>query len=384
MTEDMLNESVLLDKLPDDILSVAMEGRTSIGNNPALPDVFDENFIIKAVGERFSDVRDALDALTEVDGVDADDLETILSSLMIRCQELERPMRDKLEKLCFNYVVELFQIPSDSINMNLKLTDSIDYSKFTVDIEPVVGSDDSFEFDDVNQITDLKSEVYKRRLLNCLSMGAGMTVADHISDYVTEIGEENLRLAYLYKKILLLNDYLLFTREDAGISDENKMLGGTASVRIGTAGEMVEITVQAKIFPILLCETVRALFELFSSHGLPGNVKLAKRIIGRADFIKAEPWDMRIGPYLWNRLLSRIGDCDMCVVPYLFRHISRLRVPVFNDFFREVFAGTKKGREMAYSLYSRSLREYESSNDELAPKVNTKKTVITDDILYQD
>ena len=40
--------------------------------------------------------------------------------------------------------------------------------------------------------------------------------------------------------------------------------------------------------------------ELFSAHGLPKNKEKVDLILGKSDYLKAEPWDMRIGPSLWT------------------------------------------------------------------------------------
>ena len=49
----MLKESVLMDTLPDDIMNAVMRKKTSLGNNPALPDIFDEGFLERIVRKSF-------------------------------------------------------------------------------------------------------------------------------------------------------------------------------------------------------------------------------------------------------------------------------------------------------------------------------------------
>ena len=379
ITEDMLKESVLLDKLPEDIVSVAVNGKTSIGRNPALPEVFDDSFVEKSITKRFSDARERLLDIGEIDDVEETEMRSVLSRLIIKCQELEKPIRPFLEKLCYNYVISLFDIPSDSVTLELSLVDEIDYSKYTVNVDPSDMSDDGFEFDNVSQITDVRGEVYKRRLLNCLSMGAGMSMSNDPSHYTKDVNGIGEELTDIYNKVLALNDYLLFTKESVGITDTDKMQAGTVSVTLGGPDELVKVSAQGKILPILLSETIRGLFELFSSHGLPKDKALASKVVGRADFIKAEPWDMRIGPYLWDTFKSRLGNCDTQVLPYIVRNVSELDVKRFNEFFTETFAGTKTGRKLCWSLVSASEKEYKSNSDELMTKADMQKSVITDD-----
>ena len=379
MTKSMLNESILLDKLPEDILSVALNGKTSIGNNPALPEIFDDNFVEKLITNRFSEAKDKLYKIGKIDDIDDSELHSVLSKLMLKCQELERPLRSQLERICCNHVIDLFAIPTDYVSLELELVDNIDYTKYTVNVEPNETTDIDFEYDSLNQINSTKDEVYKRRLLNCLSMGAGLTMGSDIASYIQEIYGLDPKLADLYNKVLALNDYLLFTSENVGISDENKMQAGTVTVNIGAPDELVTIKAQGKIFPILLSETIRGLFELFTSQGLPKERALAVQVIGRSDFIKAEPWDMRIGPYLWKLFTDRMDEYNTEILPYVMSNVSKLGTDRFNEFFREVFSGTKMGKKLTWSLISYSEREYENANDQLMAKPDTSKSVIADE-----
>ena len=48
-----INESILMDALPSDIVSKINSHETSLGNNPAIPDIFDIPFLSKISNKRF-------------------------------------------------------------------------------------------------------------------------------------------------------------------------------------------------------------------------------------------------------------------------------------------------------------------------------------------
>ena len=47
-----INESILMDALPSDIVTKIITNDTSIGNNPAIPDIFDVPFLSKILNKR--------------------------------------------------------------------------------------------------------------------------------------------------------------------------------------------------------------------------------------------------------------------------------------------------------------------------------------------
>ena len=121
---------------------------------------------------------------------------------------------------------------------------------------------------------------------------------------------------------------------------------GVVEVRLGNEELKTTIDVQSTIFPVLVIETIKGLMELFISHGLPKNRQEAIYILNKTDFIKAEPWNMRIGPELWKLLTISFNDINSNEIPYLMKRISKLDVDKFNFLMKEAFAKTRKGKEI--------------------------------------
>ena len=383
--EKALKESILLNSFPEDIADAVYKNKTSIGNNPALPNIFEKGYIEKLVEKRFKGCVDELKKIGEIDDVPDTDMQTVLGKLVLKCQKLEEPHRPELEKIVANYLIDLFGIPDDSIQMELSLVDDVDLSSSSIKLDPADG-DEFIEYEDVLDAESIKDEVYKRRLIDAMSMGAGMKISSNIKDYMKEIYEINPTLIDLYRKILALNDYLLFTKEDIGMTEEDKHQFGTVEVVLGQVEESPKILAQGVIFPILLSEAVRGLMELFASHGLPQEFEKAQSVLSKSDYLKAEPWDMRIGPALWEIVSDSFGNgVKTDLIPYLYKRISQLPVKKFNFFMREVLAKTRKGKRMMAKIAEKAQyeKEYSGFEDKMS-KFSTDKNVIMDEYIHPD
>ena len=383
--EKSLKESILLNSFPEDIADAVYKNKTSIGNNPALPNIFEKGYIEKLVEKRFKGCVDELKKIGEIDDVPDTDMQTVLGKLVLKCQKLEEPHRPELEKIVANYLIDLFGIPDDSIQMELSLVDNVDLSSSSIKLDPADG-DEFIEYEDVLDAESIKDEVYKRRLIDAISMGAGMKISSSIKDYMEGIYEINPALINLYRKILALNDYLLFTKEDIGMTEEDKHQFGTVEVVLGQVEESPKILAQGVIFPILLSEAVRGLMELFASHGLPQEFEKAQSVLSKSDYLKAEPWDMRIGPALWEIVSDSFGNgVKTDLIPYLYKRISQLPVKKFNFFMREVLAKTRKGKRMMAKIAEKAQyeKEYSGFEDKMS-KFSTDKNVIMDEYIHPD
>lgn len=380
--KNMINEGVLANELPEDIKMSILNNTTSLGNNPAIPDVYDIPFLLKLANERFESTKETLYEIGTIDDFEDTEIETMLSKLIMKCKEIERPFRDKLEKLCVNYVIDTFNIPEDTVQINVSLVDKVDMENSAISVEPVDGD---FEFDDVNAAANIRGEVFKRRILDAICMGESIVLSSDIDSYADSINEISPELCELYLKILALNNYSLYKKENLGISDTNKMQMGTVLVEFGSEDEMVRITSQGEIFPVLLSETLRGFMELFISHGLPKDKKIADLVIQKSDFLKAEPWDMRLGPSLWILLSKSFNDITLDELPYLLKRIACLNVDKFNFLMKEVFAKTKKGKLIMSKICNMAKNdiEYDRFTDRMS-KMKMDKSIITDEFINEE
>lgn len=342
LTEDKINviKERVISKLPSFLYKALSSHKTSLGNNAVFPsdDIYPFDYIIAK--KRFNEVSDTLQKY----GYDINDI-NVLSDKAIKCllkiRDLEEPLHNHLEKVCHNIVCDLFSIPKNSINFSLNIVDKVasENARLTPEEDD---EDNKYEFEDVLEKDEIDNEISKRRVIDSLIQGTSIRLSNlsFISDdYFDNIDEE---LITLYKELMDLGDYLAFVKNDK-IIDGNTNQGSYVSVKLGGKSERPIITVQALNFPLLLRETIRGVFELVSSHGLPKDRKKANYILRKADFIKAEPWDMRLGVGLWDRLYSLMNGYDTDVVPFIFMKLCENTPDEFNKIMKEILTPTKLG-----------------------------------------
>lgn len=382
LNNENFRKGVLMDTLPSDIIDVVSANKTSLGNNPSIPDIFDVPFLLKITEQGFEAAKNKLKEIGEINDVEETELGPALSKLILKCKELERPHRNELEKYCINYVIDLFGVPEETVDIEVKLSDKIDLNRNSIILDPIDGDD---ELDAVSDAMAIKGEVYKRRVLNALCMGGAMRMSGAFDKYMDNIEHLDPSLKDLYTKIISLNNYLLYTKSDFGLTDEQKMQLGTVEVSLGNEENKAKIEAQGVIFPVLMSELIRGFMELFISHGLPSDRHTAIMVIGKSDFLKAEPWDMKLGPVLWDLLSNTFNDINSVELPYLLKRISKLNVDKFNYLMKEIFAKTRKGKEIMSSLSFKAKNdiEYDKFVDKMT-KMKQDKGIITDDYIHPD
>lgn len=337
-------------KLPKFIFDRVKEHKTSLGNNEAFPPEEDYPFDYKILKKRFNDVCEGLSYLDNPT-TDEDYLKTYLSKLLTRVKEIELPIRPYLVKLCENLVNKQLSTPDETIILNCELVDEIS-PKNAFRLMPEESDVRDFDFEDLNDFDNVSKVIMKRRLINSLIQGVAYNCNRLWEDYIDEeLMKLNEELPKLYNEISVINDYLLFIKEEK-ITDKKPNQGACVEVMLGGNGEKTEINVQGLIFPYLLQETFRGFFELFASHGLPEDNNKANYIIRQSDFLLAEPWDIRMGVELWNVLSEDIQDTR--ILPYFFTTLCEMQVEEFNEYLKEAFAKTRKGKEFIKDLIKES------------------------------
>lgn len=359
-------QSVLSGRLlPQFLFKLVKTHTTSLGDNEVFPNGDEYPFDYIILKERFNEVCDAIEDLGIVE-LDEDNLMSELSSLLKECKELEEPVRDTLEKICENAVNRLFAIPSEILNIKCKLVDRIKF-KNAIRLRPEADGDIKYTFADVHDIEFSKKAISKRRVINSLIQGGSYLYANVIGLYIDEINRLNPKLLQLYRAITIINDYLLFTKKEE-MTDDKPMQGSYVETHLGMGDDKTTINVQGIIFPLLLQETIKGLFELFSAHGLPTDREKAKYIVRKADFVLAEPWDLRLGVGLWKRVFGKVQDTNM--IPYMFTNLVSLSEEEFTITMKEILSNTQRGNKLIDDLMQSA--EYDSGYQQFQNRINAK------------
>jgi hypothetical protein len=146
---------------------------------------------------------------------------------------------------------------------------------------------------------------------------------------------------------------------------------------LGIDDAKTTIKAQGIIFPLLFHEAIKGLFELFSAHGLPQDREKAQYIIRKADFVLAEPWDLRLGVGLWRMIFGGVEDTNM--IPYMFTSFVKIPTDEFNLSVKEILSNTEKGNEIINELMADA--EYDNGYQQFTNRINARNV---DKSLIQD
>lgn len=374
INEEFMSNVVKGRLLPQFLFKLVKTHTTSLGDNEAFPTSDECPFDYALLKERYNEVCDAIDDIG-LESLDEDYLMSELSSLVTKCKELETPVRDALEKVCENALNKLFAIPEESINMTFKLVDRIKF-KSPIRMRPESSDSLKYNFKDIADIDLSNKAIGKRRFIDALIQGASYIYANVEGLYIDDIDRINPELPRLYRKIRIINDFLLFTKKEE-MSDDKPMQGSYVETHLGIDDAKTTIKAQGIIFPLLFHEAIKGLFELFSAHGLPQDREKAQYIIRKADFVLAEPWDLRLGVGLWRMIFGGVEDTNM--IPYMFTSFVKIPTDEFNLSVKEILSNTEKGNEIINTLMTNA--EYDNGYQQFTNRINARNV---DKSLIQD
>lgn len=383
ISENVVNElsSKLkpLEDLPQDIKNVLRNHKTSLGLHPSFPPEEEYSFDYILTKKRFDELCHEVKQFN-IDGFDTKSLQKRLQELMSKCKQLESNFKSKLENICYNYIIDLFKVPEGLVSFTCTLVDNVNDGK-----AQVKNNNELFEFNDIPHRKRLHDAVYKRRIINAIITGGALRLSVISKNLIGELYELSPELPALYKELMTLNQYMLFTKNNMGISDKSKKQSGISYLTIGNENTKNKIVAEGEIFPILLYESIRGFLEMFAAYGLPSSKSDCTYVMSKADFINAEPWDMRLGVPLWDFLMTEFDNPDNEVLPMLLTTLFSQSTDKFNKILQEILGETKLGKKYIEKILNKVNDELSYDDfDELMLKKQTDTSIISDQYYLPD
>lgn len=341
---NLLNEIKLPSELSSGILDKLAKNEVLSGSIAGIKEDEKNTLFKKFLKSGLNDSRKELIDNGAIEGVDGTDLNSALSKLVTEASKREKAQKDKLEKMCVNSVIELFSIPEDSMVIEAKLVGSIKSSESVFRLSP---DDTEYSYKDYKEASSMNDFIGRKHISNMLSCGAAEYFAERIIG--SEEFKENLEddeLCGMYRSIMKMNNYLLYTKEGVELTEENKNELGYSIVRIGNDVDLTSVEARAQIFPVLLYEMVKGMIELFTSFCLPDKMDLAYSVMKKTDCVENELWYMRFGNGLWKVFNSTYGESNYESLPYVLKRITALPKMKFNRIWREILYGTEKAEKL--------------------------------------
>jgi hypothetical protein len=158
-----------------------------------------------------------------------------------------------------------------------------------------------------------KSGVDRRRIINAISQGASIrgTKAFYIFKDILDVMDDTLVDQY---NEIIGNAYGIYDDDNAiammlaMMSQNSASQGGESEVDWDDEEGTLVIKAKAIIFPILIHELVKGLYEILSLQGFSGDAEKNKQIVSKVDKATNEPEDLRYGKFIYDALAKHIID----------------------------------------------------------------------------
>ena len=231
--------------------------------------------------------------------------------LLPEIMEIEAPYRDQLEQLAKEVMYSMFPIVEKAgIDIDAKLVTSPGEMKITKDQD-----EEEAEEEDLDAVAE-KSGIDKRRIINAITQGASLrgTKAYYLFDEVIEALSPGLMQKY---EQLVADSYGIYD-DDNAIAMMMAMLaqggatqGGESEVDWNEEEDTMTIKATALVFPILMQEIVKGLYEFVSLQGFTGDAEKNKAIVKTVDKVTSEPEDIRYGKFIYDSLNNMYIDSNI-------------------------------------------------------------------------
>lgn len=235
-----------------------------------------------------------------------------LFTASIRTQELlgllvdaEGGKRDYLETLAKEIIYELYPIVKEA---DIVLDISLGPQDFSLSQDKEEKEDEAE--DDLQTSTPLTS-IEKRRIVNAITQGASIRgsksflmfrdILDAINEDLYESYKEITNLAYG-----IYDDDNAIAMMLAMVAQQRSSQGGESEAEYNEESGTLTIKARGIVFPILLQEIIKGLYEIISLQGFSGDKEENRRVVQSVDKVINEPEDIRFGKFIYDKLTELV------------------------------------------------------------------------------
>jgi predicted transcriptional regulator len=388
------------ERMHPELERLVKDNQTTISNNNAFPQIDAQgnriNFEELSSYKRFIDIVAKVKHYTGVQDLSNPSALMQLQGMLMRTfQEIipvQRQYKSQLERLSIELVVREEEIPNGAFQFDSKLVGmgEISKEKFQQDskepsqdeIEEQFGGDnfEGEEFETPNDSFD--KEKQKRRFTNALIQGSAKKGHYMFELVRNELNQMHPNLSNMYGIVMSINDLMYWMMPD----EQMKRMAGDSvngEEEIDTETEPPTIKAKGILFPILVHELIKGVYDVFGTHGFPDDPKSQQMIMDSTDTLTNEMWDLRLGGFFWERLnnmfpISIFEEGNKHIKHYLFARLVALETNEFNKVFQDIMMNNSDGKkfveDMIYDIkkdmneraLNESLSQYdfESNEDE--------------------
>jgi hypothetical protein len=242
-----------------------------------------------------------------------------MQQLAMQVMQLERGNEDLLEQLVYDIVYETFpylEANSDVIEIDAKIVPQAQVKEALNSNSGEEDIDDLSDEEEDQMIADIEADLKKRRLINAITQGASTfsKSAPYVQqEYIDIIGGEGTTDKYrdLMQAALDMIDYMVGSgmAKQMGSSNLEDSSVGAESVFYDFEKEKWIIKARAIVFPVLILEIVKGMYEIIGLFGF-NDLERGEKTVAKVDKITAEPEDIAYGQLIAKNLQDIINKLD--------------------------------------------------------------------------
>jgi hypothetical protein len=242
-----------------------------------------------------------------------------MQQLAMQVMQLERGNEDLLEQLVYDIIYETFpylEANSDVIEIDAKIVPQAEVKEALNSNSGEEDIDDLSDEEEDQMIADIEADLKKRRLINAITQGASTfsKSAPYVQqEYIDIIGGEGTTDKYrdLMQAALDMIDYMVGSgmAKQMGSSNLEDSSVGAESVFYDFEKEKWIIKARAIVFPVLILEIVKGMYEIIGLFGF-NDLERGEKTVAKVDKITAEPEDIAYGQLIAKNLQDIINKLD--------------------------------------------------------------------------
>ena len=248
-----------------------------------------------------------------------------LQQLAMQVMQLERGNTDLLEQLAYDIVYEAYpylKSNEDVIEIDAKIVPQAQVKEALQPNSPQEEDIDELSVEEEKEMMDdIAEDLKKRRLINAVTQGASTfsKSAHYIQqEYIDIIGGEGTSDKYrdLMQAALDMIDFMVASGMSGqmGSDDLSNSATGAESVFYDFEKEKWIIKARAIVFPVLILEIVKGMYEIIGLFGF-SDLERGEKVVKFTDKLTNEPEGHAYGQLIAKNLQDLINKLEVNVTP---------------------------------------------------------------------
>jgi hypothetical protein len=242
----------------------------------------------------------------------------------MQVMRLEQGNQDLLEQLAYDVVYEAYpylKSNEDVIEIDAKIVPQSQVKDALQPNTPDEEDIDELSVDEENEMMDdIAADLKKRRLINAITQGGStFSKSAHYvqQEYIDIVGGEGTSDKYrdLMQAALDMIDFMVgMASMNMGGNNLEDNATGAESVFYDFEKEKWVIKARAIVFPVLILEIVKGMYEIIGLFGFD-DLERGEKVVSKVDKIKNEPEDIAYGQLITKNLFDIINKLEADVTP---------------------------------------------------------------------